>query len=201
MVFRHSSSNSSLQELSDETILQDRLAVLQRAYAPVFVDLGVIDSGGTQVAYAGPFRLGRADYSEAGWFEQALQREYFISDVFPGLRGLPHFIIAVRRTGDGEPWILRATVDFVAFNNLVENIRYSATHARGKIAARLTQNGDHSACHVFAPMVADAFDDRGDTAVAHGKPLTGDAVYKDFPGRGSVEQCVARNDILVSHKG
>ena len=120
-------SNSSLEELSDEEILQARLAVLQRAYEPVFVDLGVIDSGGIQVAYAGPFRLGRADYSEADWFKQALQREYFISDVFPGLRGLPHFIIAVRRTGAGEPWILRATVDFVAFNTLVENIRVGET--------------------------------------------------------------------------
>ena len=63
-------------------------------YAPcdsAFVDLGVIDASGTQVAYAGPFLLGRADYSDASWFQNAMQREYFISDVFPGLRGFPHF--------------------------------------------------------------------------------------------------------------
>jgi two-component system NtrC family sensor kinase len=56
-----------------------------------------------------------------------MQREYFISNVFRGLRGLPHFIVAVRNTWKGEPWILRATIDFVAFNNLVENIRIGET--------------------------------------------------------------------------
>ena len=44
-----------------------------------------------------------------------------------GLRGLPHFIIAVKKTWNGEPWILRATIDFVAFNHLVENIRIGET--------------------------------------------------------------------------
>jgi len=118
----------SFEQLSREEILQDRLAALQQAYEPVFVDLGVIDAAGIQVAYAGPFRLGHADYSDAGWFREAMQREYFISDVFPGLRGLPHFIVAVRNVDDkGRPWILRATIDFVAFNNLVEKIRIGQT--------------------------------------------------------------------------
>ena len=57
----------------------------------------------------------------------AMKSDYFKSDVFLGLRGLPHFIIAVREVWNGEPWILRATVDFVAFNNLVENIRIGET--------------------------------------------------------------------------
>jgi two-component system NtrC family sensor kinase len=56
-----------------------------------------------------------------------MQREYFISDVFPGLRGFPHFIIAVRSTWKGKPWILRATIDLVAFNDLVEDLRNSRT--------------------------------------------------------------------------
>jgi two-component system NtrC family sensor kinase len=117
----------SLEELSRESFLQQRLAVMQQEHSPVMVDLGVVDSRGTQVAYAGPFRLGRADYSDADWFQTAMQQEYFISDVFRGLRGLPHFIVAVRSTGAGEPWILRATVDFAAFNDLVEDIRIGRT--------------------------------------------------------------------------
>ncbi|MBW1800279.1 MAG: cache domain-containing protein, partial [Deltaproteobacteria bacterium] len=80
-----------------------------------------------QVAYAGPFKLGKALYSSAEWFHEAMQRDYFISDVFLGLRGLPHFIITVRDNWNGEPWILRATIDFAAFNNLVENIRIGET--------------------------------------------------------------------------
>jgi two-component system NtrC family sensor kinase len=100
---------------------------LQQEYGPVFVDLGVVNERGVQVAYSGPFKLGRALYSEAGWFKKAIQREYFISDVFLGLRGLPHFIVAVRDNYKGQNWLLRATIDFVAFNNLVENIRVGET--------------------------------------------------------------------------
>jgi two-component system NtrC family sensor kinase len=121
------STTFTFEELGDEAFLQQRLAILQQAYDPVFVDLGVINAEGMQVAYAGPFRLGHADYSDAGWFQEAMRRDFFISDVFPGLRGLPHFIVAVRRSQGDETWILRATIDFVAFNDLVEKIRIGRT--------------------------------------------------------------------------
>ena len=117
----------SFEQLRDEGFLQDRLKGLQQVYGRVFVDLGVVNSKGVQVAYAGPFRLGRAVYSESDWFLKAIQRDHFKSDVFLGLRGLPHFIIAVRENWKGEKWILRATIDFVAFNNLVENLRIGET--------------------------------------------------------------------------
>ena len=117
----------TFDELRDEDFLLEMLSILQQAHEAVFVDLGVVDGEGMQVAYAGPFRLGQADYSEAAWYNEAMQQEFFISDVFPGLRGLPHFIVAVRSTRQGEPWILRATIDFVAFNTLVENIRIGQT--------------------------------------------------------------------------
>ncbi len=115
------------EELSNESFLRDRLQLLQQIYGPVFVDLGVINSQGLQVAYAGPFKLGKALYADAKWFQMALKRDYVKSDVFLGLRGLPHFIIAVRDNWNGNPWILRATIDFVAFNNLVERIRIGET--------------------------------------------------------------------------
>ncbi|MBL7173342.1 MAG: two-component sensor histidine kinase, partial [Desulfobacteraceae bacterium] len=73
------------------------------------------------------FKLGQAQYSEAKWFQMAMKSDYYKSDVFLGLRGLPHFIIAVRENCCGEEWIFRATIDFVAFNNLVENIRIGET--------------------------------------------------------------------------
>jgi len=114
-------------ELRDASFLQDRLDLLQQSFGPVFVDLGVVNSQGLQVAYAGPFRLGEALYFEADWFKKAMNTRYFISDVFLGLRGLPHFIIAVRDDWMGDPWILRATIDFVAFNDFVKNIRIGET--------------------------------------------------------------------------
>ncbi|MDZ7698011.1 MAG: ATP-binding protein [Deltaproteobacteria bacterium] len=117
----------TFEEFSEESFLRDRLEELQRVYGPVFVDLGVINARGLQVAYAGPFKLGKALYSKAEWFEKAMKSDFFKSDVFLGLRGLPHFIIAVRENWNGDPWILRATIDFVEFNTLVENIRLGET--------------------------------------------------------------------------
>ena len=117
----------SFEELSNEDFLRDRLESLQQIFGPVFVDLGVVNARGIQVAYAGPFKLGKALYSTADWFQETISSENFISDVFLGLRGLPHFIVAVRQNHNGESWILRATIDFVAFNSLVENIRIGET--------------------------------------------------------------------------
>ena len=124
---RFLSETFCFDELKDASFLQDRLDLLQQSFGPVFVDLGVVTSQGLQVAYAGPFRLGEALYFEADWFKKAMKTQGFISDVFLGLRGLPHFIVTVRDNWRGDPWILRATIDFVAFNNFVQNIRVGET--------------------------------------------------------------------------
>ena len=124
---RFLASSFDYTQLSDESFLQDRLAALQKDYGPVFVDLGVITANGEQVAYAGPFKLAKAHYSDAEWFQQAMRSHFFISDVFLGLRGLPHFIVTVQNTSNTTMWILRATIDFVAFNSLVESIRVGET--------------------------------------------------------------------------
>jgi len=117
----------SLNELSNEAFLKDKLKTLRQEYSSVFVDLGVVDNQGKQIAYAGPFSLGKALYAEMDWFQKAMKHDYVISDVFLGLRGLPHFIVAVKQVWKGRPWILRATIDFVAFNRLVESIRIGET--------------------------------------------------------------------------
>ena len=114
-------------ELTDETFLQNKLVILQNAYSGVFVDLGVVNSAGVQISYAGSLKLLNADYSEAEWFREAIKRDYYLTDVFLGLRRTPHFIISVKkRRGDAE-WLLRATIDFVAFNSLVEQIHIGKT--------------------------------------------------------------------------
>ena len=115
------------ENLSNEAFLRHTLKTLRSHYGRVFVDLGVINANGLQVAYAGPFKLDRAQYSNAEWFRKAMKIKYFISDVFLGLRGLPHFIVAVKENWNGEPWILRATIDFGTFNRLVENIHVGKT--------------------------------------------------------------------------
>ena len=150
----------SFEELSDEAFLQDMLLNLQEGFSPFFVDLGVINERGVQVAYAGPYKLGGAVYSEADWFKEAFQKPYYISDVFLGLRGLPHFIIAVREDWQGRPWILRATIDFVAFNTLVESIRIGETgfafiiNREGKCQTRPCLDMEYSK-KVLADLLAD----------------------------------------------
>jgi two-component system NtrC family sensor kinase len=111
------------QRLEDPEYLRQLLNVLREEYHGAFVDLGLVTSDGLQIAYAGPFNLTMADYSSAEWFKLARDREHFISDVFAGLRGTPHFIVtASNHTGD-ERYIVRATIDFEAFNELVSNLR------------------------------------------------------------------------------
>jgi two-component system NtrC family sensor kinase len=116
-----------LDQLSNESFLREKLAILQSEQGGTYVDLGLVNAQGIQIAYAGTFPPGNANYSGADWFKKAMQSEYFISDVFLGIRGLPHFIVAVKVLEAGTPWILRSTIDFVAFNSLVENLRIGKT--------------------------------------------------------------------------
>ena len=114
-------------QLTDQTFLQNKLVILQNAYSGVFVDLGVVNSDGVQISFAGNLKLLNADYSNAEWFREAIHRDYYLSDVFLGLRRTPHFTICVKkRHGDAE-WLLRATIDFKAFNSLVEEIHVGET--------------------------------------------------------------------------
>lgn len=125
---RFLAENYTFKELSNESFLTNMLQSLRKNYGPVFVDLGVVDAQGLQVAYAGPFRLEKASYANALWFKRAIKVQYFISDVFLGLRRLPHFIVTVRQKDqNGKFWILRATIDFEFFNNIVENIQVGKT--------------------------------------------------------------------------
>ena len=116
-----------LERLAEPPFLRRVLSLLREEYHGAFVDLGLVNSEGVQVAYAGPFNLEMADYSSAAWFDDAMANESFISDVFAGLRGSPHFIITTQRMVEGELYLLKATIDFEAFNALVENIRIGHT--------------------------------------------------------------------------
>ena len=117
----------TLDQLANDDFLKEKLHSLQKNSSDALVDLGIVNDQGIQIAYAGPYDLKRAHYAEAPWFKEAIQQPSYISDVFPGLRGIPHFIVAVRGSDNGGKWLLRATVDFDKFNSLVENIRIGET--------------------------------------------------------------------------
>lgn len=117
----------SYDELTSQGFLQNRLLILQDAYPGVFADLGVVNSAGEQISYAGSFELLHADYSSADWFRKAMTKDEYLSDVFLGLRHKPHFIICIRKRRGDSTWLLRATVNFADFNSLVGGIRIGKT--------------------------------------------------------------------------
>ncbi len=90
---------------------------------PTLTDIGLIDHTGRHLAYVGPYDLMDKNYADTFWFKQVLQKGLFISDMFLGFRREPHFIMAVTSSDNGEPWILRTTINTETFRALVENVR------------------------------------------------------------------------------
>ena len=117
----------SYDQLTDTDQLETILKDMQRQFGRIIVDVGIVDEGGILISYAGPYDLLGADYSEADWYIKSRGRRSGISDVFLGLRNTPHFIITVNNDDDGRKWTLRATIDFLAFSSMVENIRIGKT--------------------------------------------------------------------------
>lgn len=85
----------------------------------VIVDLGLIAQDGSHCNYVGPFAedLKDKNYAETRWFAEVMQSGRYISDVFTGYRGVPHFIVAV--TDPTRSWVLRATINSELFNALL----------------------------------------------------------------------------------
>ena len=109
----------SFQTMTDEDNLARKLVVMNLR-AGAFVDLGVIDHTGQQLAYVGPYELTGKNYYEQAWFGEVMSKGLYISDVYMGFRKLPHFIIAIRRQENQKSWILRATIDPDIFSRIVQ---------------------------------------------------------------------------------
>ncbi|MCX6543301.1 MAG: sensor histidine kinase [Acidobacteria bacterium] len=115
----------SLEELQSGEL--DRVfAVLQQG-SGVYADLGIIDDRGNHLKYVGPYGLEGRNYGQTSWFELLRTRDLVISDLFLGYRGVPHFIIAVKRRIAGGYWILRASLSTDYISQLVESIRVGTT--------------------------------------------------------------------------
>lgn len=125
---RHLAQSNKIEKLMDRKFLKEQLTTLQKEYGSALVDIGLVDDQGIVVTYAGPFNLEKVDYSKESWYKEAMASEdYYISDVFLGLRKMPHFIVAVKEIRRGKTWILRSTISFKRFNYLVDNIRLGKT--------------------------------------------------------------------------
>ena len=77
MDIRLLAKTNRFEDLTDQATLIQRFNELQRAFDRSFVDLGVVDHEGRQVAYAGPLELTGVNYSNAEWFKQAIGKSVF----------------------------------------------------------------------------------------------------------------------------
>ena len=112
----------TFESLKDQDNLSRLFRLInRRAEGLGLVDLGVIDDEGRQLAYAGPYSLKGRNYYQQPWFDEAMRRGKYISDVYMGFRQVPHFIIAVKGEAGNSSWILRATIDSDIFNRLVRS--------------------------------------------------------------------------------
>ena len=109
----------SFDELMDEYLLEQVFSRLQAA-SKAYTDIGIFNKDGVHVAYRGPFPLTGRIYKEAPWFAEVVKKGVYISDVFLGVRNIPHFVIAVAKDGPQGRWVIRATIDSESFNRVVD---------------------------------------------------------------------------------
>jgi two-component system NtrC family sensor kinase len=119
-------SEHSFDELADEENLSRIFHVMKQEFGG-FVDLGLIDAGGLQVSYVGPYQLKGRNYAGQPWFHEVRMKGTYISDVFMGFRRFPHIIMAVQRgVWDGRSWTLRATIDTQRIVELIASMGLDA---------------------------------------------------------------------------
>ena len=119
-------SSHRIEDLADPEKLYDIFSRLHEQ-SGAFVDLGLFDGEGAHLVYHGPYRLQGRDYSQEEWFRKVLKDGSYISDMFLGFRGIPHFVIALKKIDHGKPWVLRATMDPHLFNDIVKGVQIGRT--------------------------------------------------------------------------
>jgi len=116
----------TFSELVDEKRLSEIFSIMN-SKGGAFVDLGIINNNGQQVAYMGPYDLSGLNYYQQPWFGELVSKGIYISDVYFGYRQLPHFIIAVLRQENRNNWIMRATIDPDIFAAIVRSAQVGKT--------------------------------------------------------------------------
>jgi two-component system NtrC family sensor kinase len=111
----------SLQQIKDEEYLSKVFNLIQNR-SRSFVDLGVLGENGNYLAYVGPYYniLKQMNYKDTKWFHEVMANGVYVSDVFLGVRKLPHFIIAVMVREKNQSWILRATINLDILEHIVQ---------------------------------------------------------------------------------
>lgn len=88
-----------------------------------FVDIGIIDSSGTQINYIGPHGLLYKNYSQQGWFPKVWVNLVDVSEVSMGFRGIPHFSITILKYSETQKnLIIRASINSEVLAEQFQNV-------------------------------------------------------------------------------
>ena len=89
--------------------------------------------------------------------------------------------------------------DFIGFAS--KNVGEAASHAGAEIQAERAEDEDDAAGHIFAAVLADAFDNREGAAIANGEALASAACDEELAGSGAVKNRVARENVTAARGG
>lgn len=79
-----------------------------------FIDIGYFDTTTIQSEYSGPLiYLENKDYSREQWFKELVKtdKQFVITDIYPGLRNVPHFTIGAKTIKNGRNYIFKVSLD------------------------------------------------------------------------------------------
>src|SRR5664279_3478666 len=83
---------------------------------------------------------------------------------------------------------------------LVQHISHTARHASREVAPGWANHKNTAACHIFAAVIARAFNDGDSTRVAHREPLTRYTAEISFTRDSTIEHRIAHDDGTLWHK-
>jgi two-component system, NtrC family, sensor kinase len=147
-------SDNQFSALHNPGRLAAILESLKKSFGGGFIDLGIIEGSGRQIAYVGPFALKYKDYYNEPWFRQVVDQGVYISDVFLGYRKVPHLVIAVKESlPDGSFHVLRASLGIQPFEELLAGLELSGQGDAFMINRDgILQTGSRFYGRIFDPM-------------------------------------------------
>jgi two-component system NtrC family sensor kinase len=115
------------EELIDPIKLNTILIDLKKS-SNAFMDIGIINSDGIQVNYAGPYTLIDKDYSNQESFKKTIEHGLYTSDLIMGFRNIPHIVLLMRcAIPEGSFYVLRTTLEINSINKLLDEIEISGS--------------------------------------------------------------------------
>ena len=126
---------TSFEQLSDQTILEERWAALKQMYGKSLLGLAFCDPQGVPISSVGSAELKTGDQSGSDTLAKVLELGSYVGEMYPSSTGSQYFILAVRVEQSAEKRILLATVGADALSVLLEDLQ-SAQSGRAFISNR-----------------------------------------------------------------